>query len=93
MKVGRTCWQDALPLTLGQEFSGFAAVTRRMAAKLRAARPGCFELVMGGSAVGTGLGADPGYRDAFYEALSDDLGEPVRPWRTSSTASRTWTSA
>lgn len=48
---------------------------------------------MGGSAVGTGLGADPGYMDAFYEALSDDLGEPVRPWRTSSTASRTWTSA
>lgn len=79
VKVGRTCWQDALPLTLGQEFSGFAAVTRRMAAKLRAARPGCFELVMGGSAVGTGLGADPGYMDAFYEALSDDLGEPVRP--------------
>lgn len=79
VKVGRTCWQDALPLTLGQEFSGFAALTRRLAAKGRALRPGCFEIVMGGSAVGTGLGAEPGYMDALYRHLSEEYREPVRP--------------
>ncbi|MDL2060528.1 aspartate ammonia-lyase [Mesosutterella sp. AGMB02718] len=79
VKVGRTCWQDALPLTLGQEFSGYASLMGRLAAKLRAARPGCFELVMGGSAVGTGLGADPGYMEALYRHLSEEYGETVRP--------------
>lgn len=79
VKVGRTCWQDALPLTLGQEFSGYAALMRRLAGKCRALRPGCFELVMGGSAVGTGLGTSPGYMDAFYRHLSEMLGEDVRP--------------
>ena len=79
VKVGRTCWQDALPLTLGQEFGGYASLMKRLAAKLRAARPGCFELVMGGSAVGTGLGADPGYMDALYRHLTDQYREPVTP--------------
>lgn len=79
VKVGRTCWQDALPLTLGQEFSGYASLMGRLATKLRATRPGCFELVMGGSAVGTGLGADPGYMEALYRHLSEEYGETVRP--------------
>ena len=79
VKVGRTCWQDALPLTLGQEFGGYAALMRRLAGKLRAARPGCFEICMGGSAIGTGLGADPGYMDALYKYLSEQYGETVRP--------------
>jgi len=79
VKVGRTCWQDALPLTLGQEFEGFASVMRRLAAKLKAARPGCFEIVMGGSAVGTGLGSEPGYMPALYEYLSEQYGETVKP--------------
>jgi aspartate ammonia-lyase len=79
VKVGRTCWQDALPLTLGQEFSGYASLMKRLAAKFRAARPGCFELVMGGSAVGTGLGADPGYMDALYRHLTEEYGEKVTP--------------
>lgn len=79
VKVGRTCWQDALPLTLGQEFGGYAALMRRLAGKLRAVRPGCFEICMGGSAVGTGLGADPGYMDALYRHLSHIYGEEVRP--------------
>lgn len=79
VKIGRTCWQDALPLTLGQEFSGYASLLRRLAGKFRALRPGCFELVMGGSAVGTGLGAAPGYMDAFYRKISEELGENVRP--------------
>ena len=79
VKVGRTCWQDALPLTLGQEFEGFATLMKRLAAKLKAARPGCFEIVMGVSAIGTGLGADPGYMDALYKYLSEQYGETVRP--------------
>lgn len=79
VKVGRTCWQDALPLTLGQEFSGYASLMRRLEKKLSDLRPGCFEVVMGGSAVGTGLGAAPGYMEALYEELGREFGEVVRP--------------
>ena len=74
-----SCWQDALPHTLGEEFGGYAALMRRLAGKLRAVLPGCFEICMSGSAVGTGLGADPGYMDALYRHLSDIYGEEVRP--------------
>lgn len=77
VKVGRTCWQDALPLTLGQEFGGYASLMARLIKKLQAVRPGCFELVMGGSAVGTGLGASSGYMKAFYKHISQDLSEKV----------------
>lgn len=79
VKIGRTCLQDALPVTLGQEFSGYASLIRRLAKKFMALRPRCFELVMGGSAVGTGLGADPGYKAAFYKRMSEIAGEPVVP--------------
>ena len=79
VKVGRTCWQDALPVTLGQEFSGFASAVRRQVKALRALRDGCFELIMGGNAVGTGLGAAPGYTDAFYKHISEIVGETVHP--------------
>ncbi len=79
VKVGRTCWQDALPLTLGQEFSGFASLMKRLKAKLQATRQGCFELVMGGSAVGTGLSSAPGYMDAFYGFISEQYGEKIEP--------------
>ena len=80
VKVGRTCIQDALPLTLGQEFSGYASVVERMARKVRHLRPGCFEIVMGGSAVGTGFSAAPGYKDALYVELSKQYGEEVKPF-------------
>lgn len=79
VKVGRTCWQDALPLTLGQEFGGFASVMGRMAAKLEHLHPACLEVVMGGSAVGTGLSGAPGYKEAFYKIISKNLGEEVKP--------------
>ena len=79
VKVGRTCWQDALPVTLGQEFSGFASAVRRQAAALRAVRPGALELIMGGNAVGTGLGGAPGYMEAFYRRISEIVGEKVSP--------------
>ena len=79
VKVGRTCWQDALPVTLGQEFGGVASVTAGLIKKLYAVRPGCLELIMGGNAVGTGLGAAPGYMEAFYKHISEEIGENVRP--------------
>ncbi len=79
VKVGRTCWQDALPVTLGQEFGGFAALMRRLNRKLTAVRPGAFEIVMGGSAIGTGLGAAPGYMQALYKRLSEQYAEEVKP--------------
>lgn len=79
VKVGRTCWQDALPVTLGQEFSGFASAVRRQVKALKDLRSGCHELIMGGNAVGTGLGAAPGYMQAFYKHISEIEGEEIRP--------------
>jgi len=79
VKVGRTCLQDALPITLGQEFSGYKCFVQRQIETFAAIRPECFILTVGGTAIGTGLGAFPGYRDAFYRFLSEDLGETVRP--------------
>ena len=81
VKVGRTCWQDALPLTLGQEFSGYASLIERLREKLNAVRPGCLEIVMGGSAVGTGLSAAPGYMEEIYKFLSEQYGEEVKPMK------------
>ncbi len=80
VKVGRTCWQDALPLTLGQEFSGYASLINRLIQKAKQIRPQCLEIIMGGSAVGTGLSAAPGYMDAFYKILSQELNEEVKPF-------------
>ncbi len=78
VKVGRTCLQDAVPLTLGQEFGGYAEFCRRQAANIRGLRDECFELIVGATAVGTGMGAAPGYQEAFYKHLSAQLGENVR---------------
>lgn len=78
IKVGRTCLQDAVPLTLGQEFGGYAEFCRRQAENIRSLRAECFYLLVGGTAVGTGLGAAPGYQQAFYKHLSEQLGEDVK---------------
>ena len=79
VKVGRTCWQDALPVTLGQEFGGFSSLMTRMAKKFRRIRPDCLELIMGGTAVGTGLSAAPGMKEAFYKHISANMHEDIRP--------------
>ena len=55
IKIGRTHTQDATPLTLGQEFSGYAHMIRQGIARVKAALPGIYELAQGGTAVGTGL--------------------------------------
>jgi fumarate hydratase class II len=61
VKIGRTHLQDATPLTLGQEFSGYAAQLDHARAHLEAALPHLAELALGGTAVGTGLNAHPEY--------------------------------
>lgn len=78
VKVGRTCIQDALPITLGQEFSGYKDFVARQIEALSAIRPECFYLTVGGTAIGTGLGTTPGYMPAFYRFISEDLGETVQ---------------
>ena len=61
VKIGRTHLQDATPLTLGQEFSGYVAQLDHGDRHIRAALPHLYELALGGTAVGTGLNAPPGY--------------------------------
>ncbi|MBZ4335680.1 class II fumarate hydratase [Corallococcus sp. AS-1-12] len=63
VKIGRTHLQDATPLTLGQEFSGYVAQLDRAKGHLEAALPHMRELALGGTAVGTGLNAPPGYAE------------------------------
>jgi fumarate hydratase class II len=59
IKIGRTHTQDATPLTLGQEFSGYAMQVRNGIERIRLALPGIYELAQGGTAVGTGLNTPP----------------------------------
>ncbi|RKH66744.1 class II fumarate hydratase [Corallococcus aberystwythensis] len=63
VKIGRTHLQDATPLTLGQEFSGYVAQLDRAKGHIEASLPHLLELALGGTAVGTGLNAPPGYAE------------------------------
>jgi aspartate ammonia-lyase len=71
LKVGRTHLQDAVPITLGQEFSGYAACIARAADDLDAASMQLRELNLGATAVGTGLNARAGYSDAVVKLLAE----------------------
>jgi fumarate hydratase class II len=64
VKIGRTHMQDAVPLTLGQEWSGYAGMLADDLERLEAALPGVYRLALGGTAVGTGLNAPPGFAAA-----------------------------
>lgn len=77
IKVGRTCLQDAVPMTLGQEFSGYASLIARQIENIRSLRKDCNTIIVGATAVGTGMGAFPGYQDAFYQILQDELKETI----------------
>jgi hypothetical protein len=68
IKIGRTHTQDATPLTLGQEFSGYAAQVRNGIARIKLALPGIHELAQGGTAVGTGLNTSPGWGETVVAA-------------------------
>jgi len=74
VKIGRTHLQDATPLTLGQEFSGYAAMLDHALAAIRATRPGLSELAIGGTAVGTGLNAPPDFGERVAGVLSELTG-------------------
>jgi fumarate hydratase class II len=70
VKIGRTHLQDATPLTLGQEFSGYAAQIEDNVDRVRAVLPRLHRLAQGGTAVGTGLNAPPGFAEAFAAEIA-----------------------
>jgi fumarate hydratase, class II len=76
VKIGRTHLQDAVPLTLGQEFSGYVAQLDADLARIEAAMGGLFELAIGGTAVGTGLNAPNGFGDLCASKISALAGLP-----------------
>jgi fumarate hydratase class II len=76
IKIGRTHLQDAVPLTLGQEFSGYAKQIEYGIARVKSPLPRLYELAQGGTAVGTGLNAKPGFAEAFAKKVSDITGLP-----------------
>jgi len=76
VKIGRTHLQDATPLTLGQEFSGYVAQLEHAQAALRAALPPLYELAIGGTAVGTGLNTHPEFAGRVCRQVSQETKLP-----------------
>jgi fumarate hydratase class II len=76
VKIGRTHLQDAVPLTLGQEFSGYVAQLDDDLARLEAALPGIYQLAIGGTAVGTGLNAPAGFGEQVAAKIAELTGLP-----------------
>ncbi|MED1793555.1 aspartate ammonia-lyase [Brevibacillus nitrificans] len=74
VKLGRTCLQDALPVTLGQEFGGYASMLHRQIRYLREVQKECLHLPLGATAVGTGVGLLPGFLPASYRHLQEITG-------------------
>ncbi|WP_159593885.1 class II fumarate hydratase [Chelativorans xinjiangense] len=70
IKIGRTHTQDATPLTLGQEFSGYAAQVENGIARIESTLPGLMQLAQGGTAVGTGLNAPVGFAEKVAERIA-----------------------
>lgn len=76
VKIGRTHLQDATPLTLGQEFSGYVALLDAGLERLRSVLPGLRALAIGGTAVGTGLNAHPEFADRAAKKIAELTGQP-----------------
>jgi fumarate hydratase class II len=76
IKIGRTHLQDATPLTLGQEFSGYAAQIESGIGRMQAVLPNLYKLAQGGTAVGTGLNAQAGFAEAFAAEVAKITGLP-----------------
>jgi fumarate hydratase class II len=76
IKIGRTHTQDATPLTLGQEFGGYAHQIRQGLARVEAAMPGIYELAQGGTAVGTGLNTVEGWGEEVAANMAEITGLP-----------------
>jgi fumarate hydratase class II len=78
VKVGRTHLQDATPLTLGQEFSGYVNQLDRCITRVREALDGLYDLAIGGTAVGTGLNAHPEFAERAARKIAELTGLPFR---------------
>ena len=76
VKIGRTHLMDAVPLTLGQEFSGYVAQLDADLDRLHLVLPGISEMAVGGSAVGTGLNTHPEYAERVAKHIADLTGKP-----------------
>lgn len=78
VKIGRTHLQDAVPLTLGQEFGGWASLLERDIARLKQALEGLYDLAIGGTAVGTGLNTHPEFAERAAKKVSELTKLPFR---------------
>src|SRR6201999_478872 len=76
VKIGRTHMQDATPLTLGQEWSGYAGMVADDLARLEDALKGVYCLALGGTAVGTGINSAPGFAEAAAAGIARLTGLP-----------------
>ena len=76
VKIGRTHLMDAVPLTLGQEFSGYVEQVKRGRGRVERAMPDLHELALGGTAVGTGLNAPPGFAERVAAWVARLTGHP-----------------
>ncbi|MBV8650897.1 MAG: class II fumarate hydratase [Alphaproteobacteria bacterium] len=76
VKIGRTHLEDAVPLTVGQEWSGYAAQLEDALELVRANRAGLYKLAAGGTAVGTGLNAPPGFAEQIAAKIAELTGKP-----------------
>jgi fumarate hydratase, class II len=79
VKSGRTHLMDAVPVTLGQEFSGYAAQVRQGAARVRDTLERLGQIPLGGTAVGTGLNTHPEFAERVRRVLSDETGLTIAP--------------
>ncbi len=78
VKIGRTHLQDATPLTVGQEFGGWANLIERDVVRLQMVLDGLFDLAIGGTAVGTGLNSHPEFADRAAHQIAELTGLPFR---------------
>ncbi len=76
IKIGRTHLMDAVPLTLGQEFSGYVTQLNKGLERIERCLPNLYELALGGTAVGTGLNTHPEFADRAVERISELTGYP-----------------
>jgi fumarate hydratase class II len=79
VKSGRTHLMDAVPVTLGQEFSGYAAQVRQGSARIEDALPRLGQIPLGGTAVGTGLNTHPEFAERVRKLLAEDTGLAISP--------------
>jgi len=79
VKSGRTHWMDAVPITLGQEFGGYAAQVREGIARVNGALPRLGKIPLGGTAVGTGLNTHPEFAARVRDLLEEESGLTISP--------------